>query len=211
MRGEPREGPERRTGLTCSHLASARTPQAAMSLKDRSRKASLRLIHHLARGEAGVGQGVAQREAGRLRVWFGSAGRSHRICQWTEHMSWLLTESSMLFRLFWLFCEGVHALFHQAPTEGHLNCFQVLLFAKNHVFKRGFSGGSDDKESAYSARDPGSFHPWARKIPRRREGQPTPVFFPGEFHGQRSLAGYSPRGHKELDTTEQPTQTHTCN
>ena len=30
----------------------------------------------------------------------------------------------------------------------------------------------------------------------------TPVFLPGESHGQRSLAGCSPRGHKELDTTE---------
>ena len=38
--------------------------------------------------------------------------------------------------------------------------------------------------------------------PRRREGQPTPVFFPGEFHGQRSLTGYSPWGSKESDTTE---------
>ena len=34
------------------------------------------------------------------------------------------------------------------------------------------------------------------------EGMATPVFLPGKFHGQRSLAGYSPRGHKELDTTE---------
>ena len=41
------------------------------------------------------------------------------------------------------------------------------------------------------------------KIPWRRKWQPTPVFLPGEFHGQRSLAGYSPWGHKELDTTEQ--------
>ena len=32
--------------------------------------------------------------------------------------------------------------------------------------------------------------------------QPTPVFLPGESHGRRSLVGYSPRGHKELDTTE---------
>ena len=31
---------------------------------------------------------------------------------------------------------------------------------------------------------------------------PTPVFLPGEFHGQRSLVGYSPRGLKELDMTE---------
>ena len=39
--------------------------------------------------------------------------------------------------------------------------------------------------------------------PLRREWLPTPVFFlPGEFHGQRSLVGYSPWGCKELDTTE---------
>ena len=40
------------------------------------------------------------------------------------------------------------------------------------------------------------------KIPWRRKRQPTPVFLPGESHGQRSLAGYSPQGHKELDMTE---------
>ena len=33
---------------------------------------------------------------------------------------------------------------------------------------------------------------WVRKIPWRREWQPTPVFLPGESHGQRSLVGYSP-------------------
>ena len=38
----------------------------------------------------------------------------------------------------------------------------------------------------------------------RRKWQPTPVFLPGESHGQRSLAGYSPWGRKELDTTEHP-------
>jgi len=35
------------------------------------------------------------------------------------------------------------------------------------------------------------FNPWVRKIPWRREWLPTPVFLPGEFHGQKSLAGYS--------------------
>ena len=43
------------------------------------------------------------------------------------------------------------------------------------------------------------------KIPWRREWQPTPVFFPGESHGQRSLAGYSPWDSKESDRTEQLT------
>ena len=44
--------------------------------------------------------------------------------------------------------------------------------------------------------------PWVGKIPWRRKLQPTPVFLPGEFHGQRSLVGYSPWGHKELDMTK---------
>ena len=38
------------------------------------------------------------------------------------------------------------------------------------------------------------FNPWVREIPWRRDWQPTPVFLPGEFHGQRSLAGYCPWG-----------------
>ena len=42
------------------------------------------------------------------------------------------------------------------------------------------------------------FDPWIRKIPWRREWQPTPVFLPGEPHGQRSLEGYSPQGHKRV-------------
>ena len=44
-------------------------------------------------------------------------------------------------------------------------------------------------------------NPWVGKIPWRA-WQPTPVFFPGEFQGQRNMAGYSPQGYKELDTTK---------
>ena len=46
------------------------------------------------------------------------------------------------------------------------------------------------------------FSPWVRKIPWRRKWQPTPVFLPGKSHGQRSLVGHGPQGHKESDTTE---------
>ena len=46
------------------------------------------------------------------------------------------------------------------------------------------------------------FSPWIRKIPRRTR-QPTPVFLPGTSRGQRSLAGYNPWVHKELDMTQQ--------
>ena len=46
------------------------------------------------------------------------------------------------------------------------------------------------------------FDPWVGKIPWRKEQLATPVFLSREFHGQRSLTGYSPWGHKESDTTE---------
>ena len=41
--------------------------------------------------------------------------------------------------------------------------------------------------------------PLGREGPQRRSQKPTPVFLPGESHGQRSLAGYSPPGRKESD------------
>ena len=61
----------------------------------------------------------------------------------------------------------------------------------------GFLGGSDGEESACSAGD--SFNPWVGKTLQSREWQPPPVFLPGESHGQKSLVGYSPQGHRELD------------
>ena len=51
--------------------------------------------------------------------------------------------------------------------------------------------------------------PWVEKFPWRRKWQPTPIFLPGESHGQRSLEGYSSWGRKQLDTTERLTHTHT--
>ena len=59
-----------------------------------------------------------------------------------------------------------------------------------------------DKESTYQCRRLG-LSLWVGKIPWRRKWQPTPVSLPGKSHGQRILAGYSPQGHKESDTTEQ--------
>ena len=65
----------------------------------------------------------------------------------------------------------------------------------------GFPGGSDNEESDWNAGDP-EFDPYVGKISWRRAWLSTPVFLPGEFHGLRILAGCSPQGHKELDTTE---------
>ena len=46
------------------------------------------------------------------------------------------------------------------------------------------------------------FDTWVGKIPWGRKWQPTPLFLPGKFHGQKSLGAYSPWGHKESDMTE---------
>ena len=67
-----------------------------------------------------------------------------------------------------------------------------------------FQGSTSGKESACQRRrrKRHGFDPWVGKIPWSRKWQCTPVFLPGEFHGQRSLAGYIPWGRKESYTTE---------
>ena len=59
---------------------------------------------------------------------------------------------------------------------------------------------SDGERICLQCRRP-KFDPWVRKIPWRRAWQPTPVFFPGEPRGQRSLGGFSPWDSKESDLT----------
>ena len=74
----------------------------------------------------------------------------------------------------------------------------------------GFPSGTSGKESACQCRRHTrcEFDPLVGKIPWRREWLLTPAFFPGKSHGLRSLAGYSPWGHKELDTTEVTEHAH---
>ena len=74
---------------------------------------------------------------------------------------------------------------------------QPSLFAQR--LNTPFPGGASGKESAvqYRRHRTCEFDPWVMKIPWRRKWQPTPVFLHGKFHGQRSLAGYSPWGCKE--------------
>ena len=73
-------------------------------------------------------------------------------------------------------------------TWGHVWASQVAPVVKNPPANAG-----DTRHS---------FDPWVGKIPWRRAWQPTLVFLPGEFYGQRSLAGYRPLGCKELGMTE---------
>ena len=64
----------------------------------------------------------------------------------------------------------------------------------------GFRGGSDGKESACNAGDPGSIPGWGRSSEKEMAAHSS--ILPGKSHGQRSLVDYSPWGHEESDTTE---------
>ena len=75
----------------------------------------------------------------------------------------------------------------------------------SYVQHGGFPGGSDSKESACNAGDLGLILGSGRFL-WRRKWQPTPVFLPGESHGQRSLVGYSPWG---LQSRTRLSDTHT--
>ena len=68
----------------------------------------------------------------------------------------------------------------------------------------GFPGDSDGKESACNKGNLGSI-PGSGRSPGEGNNNPLQYSCLGEFHGQRSLAGYSPWSHKESDRTEQAT------
>ena len=70
---------------------------------------------------------------------------------------------------------------------------------------KGFPDGSDGKESPCNAGDLGIIPGLGRSPGEGNSRLPAAVFWPGESHGQRSLAGYSPWGRKEWDRTEQLT------
>ena len=78
----------------------------------------------------------------------------------------------------------------------------MIMYISIHC--EGFPGAASGKEPTCQCRrlKRGEFYPWVGKIPWRKAWQPTPVFLPGESHGQRSLVGYSPQGHKESNMTE---------
>ena len=110
-------------------------------------------------------------------------------------------------------CSWQHHRYYQHPLSRlHADC-PLGREAKVHWCKwpnslvyRGFPHGAVVKNAPANAGDVDSipgFDPWGGKIPWRRAWQPTPVCLPGESHGQRSLAGYSPWGRRESDTTEQ--------
>ena len=94
-------------------------------------------------------------------------------------------------------CYMLH--FHKSFYEKPLGVASTFW---GQIWLQYYSSNRDKSDHIYlSCRTP-MFNPRFEKIPWRREWLPTPVFLPGEFHGQRSLACYGSWGRKELDTTE---------
>ena len=103
----------------------------------------------------------------------------------------------------------------QDPTAEREHCSLPLsIFLSFHLYHSlssslslhaslflGFPGGTSGKEPACQCRrhKRHRFNSWVGKILWRRAWQPTPVFLPGESHGQRSLVGFCPWGDKESD------------
>ena len=83
----------------------------------------------------------------------------------------------------------------ESLQRNFLNYYSIIIL--------GFPGGSDGKETACNQET--QVHLWVGKIPWRRQWLPTPVFLPGEFYGQKSLASYSSWSCKELGMTERLT------
>ena len=88
---------------------------------------------------------------------------------------------------------GVEQCFSDFKLPDVLSNYILSNAGPDNGLPRWLSG----KESTYQCRRHG-FDPWSGKIPWRRKWQPNPVFLPGNPHGQRSLVGYSPWGHKRV-------------
>ena len=81
---------------------------------------------------------------------------------------------------------------------------KLKTFFSPLLYKMGFPGGSDGKESAYNAGDLGSIPGFGRS-PGGGHGNPLQYSCPENPHAQRSLAGYSPWGRKESDMAKHST------
>ena len=87
---------------------------------------------------------------------------------------------------------SIHGIFQARVLEWGAIAFSALKHYFTRVF--GFRGGASGKGPSSKCRRYKKyvFDPWVGMIPWRRTWQPTPVFLPGESHGQKSLAGYGP-------------------
>ena len=125
-----------------------------------------------------------------LRIFFLISSLISPVIHWLFSSIWFSLHVFVFFSLF------SYSWFLILQHCGQRRC--LILFK----FSYSFPCGSVGKEYACNVGDQGSIS-GSERSPGERKWQSTPVFLPGEFHGQRSLVGYNPWGLKELDTTEQ--------
>ena len=97
----------------------------------------------------------------------------------------------------------LHESLMSPALAGLLNkCVIIRFIFRSLIMSQGLPWWLRGQSVCLQCGRPG-LDPWAGKIPWRRKWQLTPVLLPGKSHGQRSLVGYSPWGHKKSDTTTQ--------
>ena len=141
--------------------------------------------------------GVAE---GRTRLSDWAQQSSGLVFEWRQCLPWLGSNQGL---------SEVKVRFHFSTwrqcVPGYKNAYTcILMICMYWCLFGGVPGGASGKEPACKCKrlKRCRFDPRIGKIPWRRAWQPTPVFLPAESLGLRSLAGYSPWGHKESDTTE---------
>ena len=86
---------------------------------------------------------------------------------------------------------------HRNVPNDRIECLPLNKGQIACITYRGLPRWLNGKGFACQCRSYG-FYPWVWKIPRRRKWPPTLIFLPGISHGQRSLVGYNPWGHKRV-------------
>ena len=112
----------------------------------------------------------------------------------------------LLLKSFLCFCQCWELISHYLFKDCFCSILSLPYFQSSDMCQTlvELPGGTLGKEPTCQCKSHKThgFNPWVKKIPGRRRYQPIPVFLPREFHGQKSLVGYSPWGLKESDTTE---------
>ena len=122
-----------------------------------------------------------EKDVGLIPGWEGSPGKGNRNSFW-----YLCLRNPMDIGAWQAIVHGVAKSWTQMSV---CMCAHTHTYTHTHIIHKGFPGGTSGKEPAWQCRrhKRWGFDPWVGKIPWRRAWQPTPVFLPGESHGQRSL------------------------
>ena len=132
-------------------------------------------------------------ESGSLLVTIRVLGRGYKGAQSASEVSWIMGSASVAS------VQGLAPVAlgqdSTAGREGGMEEGRTCSKLRS-ISVQGFPGGASGKQPACQCRrlKKCQFDPWIKNIPWRRKRQPTPVFLPGNFLGQRSLVGFSPWG-----------------